>query len=538
MSEPPDLHINADQGESHRLRVARIVVSRDFPYLSAPLYLAVLVETPEVETAQIDEGLRLLFNPEWTRTLDDQELKGLLLHEIYHWLRGHTGARGQEAYSLVRAQFPGVEEGLIWNLINLVADLEINDDIPGKHRGYALPRGGLLPENLGLERGRTLEAYLKELLERLEAEREAVGGEEGKGGANEEEGQAGQDNEGEQKDKKGEGGQGQGSKGDEEKGGAGADTEVEGRARTGGDGKGEEGSGRSGGPEGRNGHGTGSPEAGGEAAGSGKGEGEGACDGEEKGTEPGRDGGLRKQLRAPFFPLDLRPTPEGVARRLEEEGLGLKPGLSEAIRQQVAVEILNHVATRGDVPANLRRWAEERLRPKVNWRAVLRNSVRQGLVTLRQRRFPSYVLRHRRAEALDPFFLPGAYGRLPRVAVVVDTSGSVSDATLAQALGELRGVLRSGARVTLYSVDAEVHHVQRVFRGQPVLLFGGGGTDMRVGIARAVEDSHELIVVLTDGYTPWPEVPPRARVVVGLLGNCPDEPPPWAKVVRIPVGEE
>ncbi|WP_216641435.1 vWA domain-containing protein [Thermus scotoductus] len=302
--------------------------------------------------------------------------------------------------------------------------------------------------------------------------------------------------------------------------------------------KGEEGNSRSGGPEGRNGRGTGSPEEGGEAAGSGKGEGEGARDGEEKGTEPGRDGGLRKQLRAPSFPLDLRPTPEGVARRLEEESLGLKPGLSEAIRQQVAVEILNHVATRGDVPANLRRWAEERLRPKVNWRAVLRNSVRQGLVTLRQRRFPSYALRHRRAEALDPFFLPGAYGRLPRVAVVVDTSGSVSDAMLAQALGELRGVLRSGARVTLYSVDAGVHHVQRVFRGQPVLLFGGGGTDMRVGIARAVEGGHELIVVLTDGYTPWPEVPPRARVVVGLLGNCPDEPPPWAKVVRIPVGEE
>jgi predicted metal-dependent peptidase len=227
-----------------------------------------------------------------------------------------------------------------------------------------------------------------------------------------------------------------------------------------------------------------------------------------------------------------------VARRLEEEGLGLRPGLSEAVRQQVAVEIMRHVASRGDVPANLRRWAKERLHPKVNWRAVLRNSVRKGLVTLRQRRFPSYALRHRRAEALDPFFLPGAYGRLPRVAVVVDTSGSVSDAMLAQALGELRGVLRSGARVTLYSVDAGVHHVQRVFRGDPVALYGGGGTDMRVGIARALEDGHELIVVLTDGYTPWPSTPPRARVVVGLLGDCPNGPPSWAKVVRIPLDAE
>jgi predicted metal-dependent peptidase len=447
MAGPPDLRINADEGESHRIRIARILVSRDFPYLSAPLYLAVLVETPEVETAQINERLHLLFNPKWTRTLDDRELKGLLLHEIYHWLRGHTGARGQEAYSLVRAKLPGVEEGLAWNLVNLAADLEINDDIPRQGSGYALPRGGVLPENLGLEPGRILEAYVKELLKRLEGE------------------------------------------------------------------------------------------AGPDEAAPGGGEGEGGRNGEAEGAEP-NGGGLRDRLKASSFPIDLRPAPEAVARRLEEEGLGLRPGLSEAVRQQVAVEIMRHVATRGDVPANLRRWAKERLHPKVNWRAVLRNSVRQGLVTLRQRRFPSYTLRHRRAEALDPFFLPGAYGRLPRVAVVVDTSGSVSDAMLAQALGELRGVLRSGARVTLYSVDAEVHHVQRVFRGDPVVLYGGGGTDMRVGIARALEDGHDLVVVLTDGYTPWPEVPPRARVVVGLLGDCPNKPPPWAKVVRIPLDAE
>jgi len=306
MAGPPDLRINADEGESHRIRIARILVSRDFPYLSAPLYLAVLVETPEVETAQINERLHLLFNPKWTRTLDDRELKGLLLHEIYHWLRGHTGARGQEAYSLVRAELPGVEEGLAWNLVNLAADLEINDDIPRQGSRYALPRGGVLPENLGLEPGGILEAYVKELLKRLEGE--AGPDEDGKGIEAVGNNQAGEGNEEEECSEKGEGGR----------------------------------------------------------------------NGEAEGAEP-NGGGLRGRLKAPSFPIDLRPAPEAVARRLEEEGLGLKPGLSEAIRQQVAVEIMRHVATRGDVPANLRRWAKERLHPKVNWRAVLRNSVRQGL---------------------------------------------------------------------------------------------------------------------------------------------------------------
>ena len=461
MAGPPELRINADEGESHRVRLARIQIARDFPYLSAPLYLAVLVETTEVGTAQINERLHLLFNPEWTRTLDNWELKGLLLHEIYHWLRGHTGTRGEEARSLVRTRFPGAKEALVRKLVNLAADLEINDDIPGERQGYALPRGGLLPEDLGLDRGQILEAYLTELLEWLEGEWGE--GEEGKGDRDQEEGQAGE---------------------------------------------------------------------GGKARGSGEGEGEGGREGEVVGG----DGALRGQLRRPSFPLDLHPPPEDVARRLEEEGLGLKPGLGEAVRQQVAVEILNHVAARGEVPANLRRWAEERLRPRVNWRSLLRNSVRQGLITLRQRRFPSYTLRHRRAEALDPFLLPGSYGRLPRVAVVVDTSGSVSDQMLSQALAEVRGVLGSGVRVTLYAVDAKVHHVQRVFRNEPILLFGGGGTDMRVGIAAATEDGHDLIVVLTDGYTPWPDTPPRAKVVVALLANEAHQPPPWAKVVRIPGG--
>ena len=533
MTRPPELRINADEGESHRVRLARIQIARDFPYLSAPLYLAVLVETTEVGTAQINERLHLLFNPEWTRTLDNWELKGLLLHEIYHWLRGHTGTRGEEARSLVRNRFPGAKEALVRKLVNLAADLEINDDIPGERQGYALPRGGLLPEDLGLDRGQILEAYLTELLEWLEGEWGE--GEEGKGDRDQEEGQAGEENGGERKNGGHDARGGEGGK----DGGRGTEAEGENKAKAGrgdqdegrhaGDGRGN---GRPRGPKGKTGDGTGFPGEGGKARGSGEGEGEGGREGEVVGG----DGALRGQLRRPSFPLDLHPPPEDVARRLEEEGLGLKPGLGEAVRQQVAVEILNHVAARGEVPANLRRWAEERLRPRVNWRSLLRNSVRQGLITLRQRRFPSYTLRHRRAEALDPFLLPGSYGRLPRVAVVVDTSGSVSDQMLSQALAEVRGVLGSGVRVTLYAVDAKVHHVQRVFRNEPILLFGGGGTDMRVGIAAATEDGHDLIVVLTDGYTPWPDTPPRAKVVVALLANEAHQPPPWAKVVRIPGG--
>jgi len=41
-----------------------------------------------------------------------------------------------------------------------------------------------------------------------------------------------------------------------------------------------------------------------------------------------------------------------------------------------------------------------------------------------------------------------------------------------------------------------------------------------------------VIIVLTDGYTPWPSERPPAQVIVALLEDGPD-PPDWARVVRV-----
>jgi predicted metal-dependent peptidase len=110
---------------------------------------------------------------------------------------------------------------------------------------------------------------------------------------------------------------------------------------------------------------------------------------------------------------------------------------------------------------------------------------------------------------------------------------------LEQVLGEVAGLLTSLgiARDRLHVVccDARAHAPQRVLNARDVTLLGGGGTDMRAGLAAAGElrPSPDLVIVLTDGQTPWPERPPgRARVVVGLLdaaGSVPD----WARSVTI-----
>lgn len=128
---------------------------------------------------------------------------------------------------------------------------------------------------------------------------------------------------------------------------------------------------------------------------------------------------------------------------------------------------------------------------------------------------------------------------MSRVAIVVDTSGSMGEAELNAALSEVTGVLREvgirGNRVTVLACDADVHTVAGVTKAADVELKGGGGTDMRVGIeaALAAPDRPQVITVLTDGYTPWPDEMPSCRVIAGLIGGAPSAPPAWIEAVHI-----
>jgi predicted metal-dependent peptidase len=84
--------------------------------------------------------------------------------------------------------------------------------------------------------------------------------------------------------------------------------------------------------------------------------------------------------------------------------------------------------------------------------------------------------------------------------------------------------------------DTAVAPAQRVSSARQVQLTGGGGTDMGAGIAAAaaLRPRPAVVVVLTDGYTPWPRLAPKGmRVVVGLLGEQTPEAPTWARAVRV-----
>jgi predicted metal-dependent peptidase len=213
---------------------------------------------------------------------------------------------------------------------------------------------------------------------------------------------------------------------------------------------------------------------------------------------------------------------------------------AEIIRRQVAQEVVRIAQSskeRGTVPEHWRRWAEEKIRPKVDWRRQLRSAVRATLATVAGASDYSYRRLPRRR--LPGIVTPGLVQPVPEVAVVVDTSGSMDDKLLARALAEVQGVLRATGvhGATVLTVDAAVHTVQRVFDARQVKSVGGGGTDMRVGIDAALKlrPRPHAIIVLTDGLTPWGDTPVQGvQVIAGILSTHDVTTPKWVKAIPIP----
>ena len=225
--------------------------------------------------------------------------------------------------------------------------------------------------------------------------------------------------------------------------------------------------------------------------------------------------------------------------------LGSGTGLSRASADLVRVAVARAVqaemrsyggAGRGTMPAGIARWAERQLAPAVvPWPKVLRAAVRCAVEDQAGQVHHSWRRPNRRSPA--GLMLPTL--RAPKITVdlIIDTSGSMGDGDLAAALSETRAVLRrTTARVRVMCCDAASSTPREVRSISDVTLTGGGGTDMRVGIdaALAARPASDVIVVFTDGGTPWPAHRLGVPLIVALIGtHAVDSAPAWAKTVRV-----
>ena len=227
---------------------------------------------------------------------------------------------------------------------------------------------------------------------------------------------------------------------------------------------------------------------------------------------------------------------DGVQRSWEDnisDAGGLSRDEKEDIQRQRILDGMKSFAennSRGSLPRSFNQWLEETLRPpQISWQARLKKLINDSVVTARGDSHETWA----RTSHL-PIFLGAAFGEVPalpglgspevEVAIIVDTSGSMNGNLLSSALSEVDGILKActSQSATVLSVDADVHECERVFSSRSVKATGGGGTDMRIGITAALNlrPKPKIIIVLTDGYTPWPEERlGNYYLVVGLIGK-------------------
>jgi predicted metal-dependent peptidase len=227
-------------------------------------------------------------------------------------------------------------------------------------------------------------------------------------------------------------------------------------------------------------------------------------------------------------------------------------GLSEQEKDGVRFRVAQGIKGRpGHAPEGWRRWADDAFHPPQPWRELLGSAVRAAVGGACGGDDYTYGRPSRRSAGVPGAVLPSLRRTPPRVSVIIDTSGSVSDAELGSALLEVAAISRAvGGRrdlVTVVPCDAAARIAHPLCRAEGIPLVGGGGTDLRSGFARALRSRPrpDVVVVLTDGQTPWPSSRPACRTVVGLFPRhgdswdeddpdyVPDSPPDWARVVEI-----
>ena len=236
--------------------------------------------------------------------------------------------------------------------------------------------------------------------------------------------------------------------------------------------------------------------------------------------------------------------------RTDADNAAVKHDQQNVLRDQVAQAITDHVSKfPGTVPGSLVRWADELLHPKVNWRKELAGSFRASLSNISGRKDYLYTRPSRRQGAMrqgnSELILPAMRKPAPPpVAVVVDTSGSISREDLIDFLSEVDGIARAnGVAHGLYVIpcDVAVGPIQKIkSRGmiENLQFPGGGGTDLVVGIEAAykITPMPRVLIIFTDGFTPWPsEINKKIDKVIVCLStvDAKSEVPAWAEVIVI-----
>lgn len=208
-----------------------------------------------------------------------------------------------------------------------------------------------------------------------------------------------------------------------------------------------------------------------------------------------------------------------------------------------AITIRDPSNARGTLPMFAQRLLEKLTKPQIDWRSILNAFVQEEINDY------SFSPPDRRFQD-SPFFLPdfnekGESDEVEDVLFMIDTSGSISDEMMTAAYSEIKGAIdQFGGKLRgwLGFFDAAIIEPKPFSSFEEFILIkpaGGGGTDFQIIFEYVDQHMQEnppaSIIILTDGYAPFPKEELAKGVPVLWLINNDQVDPPWGKVARIKV---
>ena len=204
-----------------------------------------------------------------------------------------------------------------------------------------------------------------------------------------------------------------------------------------------------------------------------------------------------------------------------------------------AIEIRDPSNKQGLLPSFAQRVLEKLKPPQLNWRMLLNEFVQEDFTDY------SFAPPDRRFDE-SPFFLPDFNDKgdtVKDILFMIDTSGSVSDAMMTTAYSEIQGAIHQfGGKLQGWLgffdtaiVEPKPFSDEDEFRS--IRPAGGGGTNFGILFEYVRKHMREQLpscmVILTDGYAPFPTEEVAEGIPVLWLLNNDKVTPPWGKTARI-----
>ena len=259
--------------------------------------------------------------------------------------------------------------------------------------------------------------------------------------------------------------------------------------------------------------------------GKGKGKGQGQGQGKGQGQpQPGQGKpGEKPEQSQGGLGGDLRPVPAATP----EQAAAIDHAISKTLARAAAI-----AREHGVMPGALEAIVGATYDDPVPWEQVLIDYMTACVGqdenwSKRNRRYHDAILPSHKSNGMD------------ELTIVANSSGSMFSKEVfervAVAVNHIVTVIKPMTVRVVWADDKDCQNIDVFEDGAEVVLHpkGGGGTDMRKPLVFAEQYNPEVVLLLTDGYTPWPEIETPFPLIVGCTTDAPC--PDWAGVVRVEV---